>query len=131
MYLWRAVDDEGEVLDMLVQERRNKGAAFRLIQKLLKNQGIQAEAIVTDKLPSYRPAAGGLGRTDRHQPGGMRENNRAKKIPSANPSAGAKAAKIQVQGVGTEVFGHPRRCPKCVQPPAPSDPQTDPPPPAS
>ena len=77
MFLWRAVDDEGEVLDMLVQVRRKKGAALRLLRKLLKNQGVRPEAIVTDKLASYRAAARDLGQTDRHRPGGMRENNRA------------------------------------------------------
>jgi transposase-like protein len=77
MFLWRAVDDEGEVLDMLVQERRNKSAALRLLRKLLKNQGVRPETIVTDKLASYRAAARDLGLTDRHRPGGMRENNRA------------------------------------------------------
>jgi putative transposase len=39
MYLWRAVDHEGEVLDMLVQRRRNKRAALRLMRKLLRKQG--------------------------------------------------------------------------------------------
>ncbi len=77
MFLWRAVDDEGEVLDMLVQERRNKGAALRLLRKLLRNQGVRPDAIITDKLASYRAAARDLGLADRHQPGGMRENNRA------------------------------------------------------
>lgn len=77
MFLWRAVDDEGEVLDMRVQERRNKAAALKLLRKLLKNQGVDPEAIVTDKLASYRAAVRDLGLTDRHQPGGMRENNRA------------------------------------------------------
>jgi transposase-like protein len=77
MFLWRAVDDEGEVLDMLVQERRNKSAALRLLRKLLKNLGVRPNAIITDKLASYRAAARDLGLTDRHQPGGMRENNRA------------------------------------------------------
>jgi len=64
MFLWRAVDDEGEVLDMLVQERRNKSAALRLLRKLLKNQGVRPETIVTDKLASYRAAARDLGLTD-------------------------------------------------------------------
>lgn len=77
MYLWRAVDDEGEVLDMLVQERRSKAAALTLLRKLAKNQGVRPEAIVTDKLASYRAAARDLRLTDRHRPGGMRENNRA------------------------------------------------------
>ncbi len=77
MYLWRAVDDEGEVLDMLVQERRNKAAALKLRRKLLKNHGVHPETIVTDKLASYRAAARDLGLVDRHRPGGMPENNRA------------------------------------------------------
>lgn len=52
-YLWRAVDDEGPVLDVVVQARRNRKAALRLITKLLKNQGVRPERIVTDKLKSY------------------------------------------------------------------------------
>jgi putative transposase len=39
VYLWRAVDAEGEVLDVLVQVRRNKRAALRLMRKLLKKYG--------------------------------------------------------------------------------------------
>lgn len=39
MFMWRAVDSEGEVLDILVQKRRNKAAALKLLRKLLKNQG--------------------------------------------------------------------------------------------
>lgn len=77
MYLWRAVDDEGEVLDVLVQKRRNKHAALKLLRKLLKNQGVHPETITTDKLASYRAAAKVLRLTSRHRPGGMRENNRA------------------------------------------------------
>jgi transposase-like protein len=77
MWLWRAVDDEGEVLDVLVQKRRNAHAAMKLMRRLLKNQGIHPETITTDKLASYRAALRRLGLTDRHRPGGMRENNRA------------------------------------------------------
>jgi transposase-like protein len=73
MYLWRAVDDEGEVLDVLVQKRRNKVAALKLLRRLLKNQGLPPEAIVTDGLGSYRAAAKILGLSDRHRPSGMRE----------------------------------------------------------
>ena len=51
MYLWRAVDCEGEVLDVLVQSRRNKGAALKLMRKLLKTQGFVPAPIVTACLP--------------------------------------------------------------------------------
>jgi len=67
MWLWHAVDDEGEVLDMLVQKRRNTGAALRLLRKLLKNQGIHPETIVTDKLASYGAAT--LSCRNRHRAG--------------------------------------------------------------
>ena len=77
MYLWRAVDDEGDVLDVLVQKRRNKGAAMKLLRKLLKNQGVHPELITTDGLTSYRAATRELDFGDRHRPGRLRENNRA------------------------------------------------------
>jgi putative transposase len=50
VYLWRAVDHEGEVLDMLVQRRRDKRAALRLMRKLLKKQGFVPKLLTTDKL---------------------------------------------------------------------------------
>jgi putative transposase len=50
MFLWQAVDEVGEVLDMLVQKGRSKQAAARLLRKLLKRRGVQPEAIVTDIL---------------------------------------------------------------------------------
>ena len=53
MYMWRAVDSEGEVLDVLVQRRRDKAAALKLLRKLLKKQGFAPAVIVTDKLRSY------------------------------------------------------------------------------
>ena len=52
-FLWRAVDSEGEVLDFLIQSRRNTKAAIRLMRKLLKKQGFAPSTIVTDKLRSY------------------------------------------------------------------------------
>ena len=56
VYLWRAIDDEGTVLDVVVQARRNTTAAPRLLRKLLRHQGIMPERIVTDKLGSYGAA---------------------------------------------------------------------------
>jgi putative transposase len=76
VYLWRAVDREGEVLDVLVQSRRNKQAALKFIRKLLKSQGFCSTAVVTDKLPSYGAALSDLGMKARHITGG-RVNNRA------------------------------------------------------
>jgi transposase-like protein len=58
MYLWRAVDSEGEVLDLLVQSKRDTKAALRLLGKLLKKQGYAPHELVTDKLGSTaRPDA--------------------------------------------------------------------------
>jgi transposase-like protein len=76
MYLWRAVDDEGEVLDVLVQRRRNKAAARKLMRKLLKKQGFAPTVVVTDKLRSYSSAFRDLGLSARHEQG-LRKNNRA------------------------------------------------------
>jgi transposase-like protein len=76
MYLWRAVDHEGEILDMLVQRRRDKRAALRLIRKLLRKHGVAPKLVVTDKLRSYGAAFRELHLTCRHDQG-LRQNNRA------------------------------------------------------
>ena len=52
MYLWGAVDGEGEMLDVLVQKRRNKHTALKLLRKLLKHQGVHFVSLTTDKLAS-------------------------------------------------------------------------------
>ena len=75
-YLWRAVDAEGEVLDVLVQAKRNKPAALKLMRKLLKKYGFVPDKLVTDDLRSYATAARPLGIAKRHERGQWR-NNRA------------------------------------------------------
>lgn len=55
-WLWRAIDANGYVLDALLQSRRNKKAAVRLMRKLLKSQGFTPRVMVTDKLGSYSAA---------------------------------------------------------------------------
>jgi putative transposase len=55
-YLWRAVDQDGNVLDILVQSRRNKTAAKRFFRKLLKGLQYVPRVIITDKLKSYGAA---------------------------------------------------------------------------
>ena len=74
--LWRAVDSEGEVLDILVQPRRVRKAALKLMPKLLKKQGVAPASIVTDKLGSDRSALRELGLARRHDTGRWK-NNRA------------------------------------------------------
>jgi transposase-like protein len=76
VYLWRAVDAEGEVLDVLVQNRRNKHAALKLMRKLLKKYGLMPDKIVTDDVRSYSAAARELGISGHHERGRWR-NNRA------------------------------------------------------
>src|SRR5881275_2838270 len=76
MYLWRAVDHEGEVLEILVQRRRDKRAAVRLMRKLLRKQRFAPKQVTTDKLGSYRAAFRHLGLSCHHEQG-LRQNNRA------------------------------------------------------
>src|SRR5918911_1294531 len=76
VYLWRAVDHEGEVLDILVQRRRDKKAALKLMRKLLKKQGFAPAVVMTDKLHSYGAAFQEIGLSARREQG-LRQNNRA------------------------------------------------------
>jgi transposase-like protein len=76
LYLWRAVDSEGEVLDILVQSRRDRKAALKLMRNLLKEQGLVPDAVVTDRLASYQAALRELGLQHRQVTGG-RSNSRA------------------------------------------------------
>jgi putative transposase len=76
MYLWRAVDSEGEVLELLVQRGRDKTAAINLLRKLLKRNVPHPQVIVADKLRSYGAALRQLGFTGRHDQG-LLANNRA------------------------------------------------------
>ena len=76
MYLWRAVDSEGEVLDLLVQSKRDTAAALRLMRKLLRKEGYAPDELVTDKLGSYGAAQRRLRLSCCHEQG-LRKNNRA------------------------------------------------------
>ena len=55
-YLWRAVDQDGNVLDILVQARRDKHAAVKFLRKLLKGLAYVPRVLITDKLASYGAA---------------------------------------------------------------------------
>jgi transposase-like protein len=76
-YLWRAVDDEGEVLDLVMQRGRDKSAALRILRRLLHNQPVKPEVIVTDGLGSYGAALDELQLRHLHRPSGLIGNNRA------------------------------------------------------
>lgn len=75
VYLWRAVDHEGEILESYVTKKRDKSAALACMKKALKRHG-QAEVIVTDGLRSYPAAMRELGIIDRREMGRWK-NNRA------------------------------------------------------
>lgn len=66
-WLWPAVDQNGYVLDVLVQSRRDKRAAKRLLRKLLKKQGRAPRVMITDKLRSYGAAKKDLQLVSEHR----------------------------------------------------------------
>ncbi|QYU69441.1 IS6 family transposase [Leptolyngbya sp. 15MV] len=75
VYLWRAVDHEGEILESFVTKKRDKSAALAFMKKALKRHG-KVEAITTDGLKSYPAAMKELGNQDRREMGRWL-NNRA------------------------------------------------------
>ena len=120
MYLWRAVDSEGEVLDILVQSRRNKNAALKLMRKLLKRQGFVPDAFITDKLPFYGAAFRDLGLTKRHD-FGVRKNNRAENSHFAGPTSRTTNATFQTDPINAAVSLYPRHRLQHLQRPTSSD----------
>ena len=98
VYLWRAVDAEGEVLDVLVQSKRNKHAALKLMRKLLKKYAFVPERLVTDDLRSYSAAVRELGIERRHERGRWK-NNRAENShqPTRRPARRCSGSGARVQ----------------------------------
>ena len=74
-YLWRAVDHEGEVLEVFVTKRRDRKAALRFLRKAMKRYG-RPEVVVTDRLRSYCAAMNVIGNAERQKTGRWL-NNRA------------------------------------------------------
>lgn len=107
MWHWRAVDDEGKVLDVLVQKRRSKVAALKLLRRLLRNQGIHPETITTDKLASCVTAVRELGLKGAHRPGGLQANNRAENSHLPIRTTRTETAEVQVAGLSPEVSSPP------------------------
>ena len=107
-WLWRAVDNEGEVLDFLVQSKRNAQAALKLMRKLLKKQGWPPTRITTDKLRSYHVAIRTLGLTAQHIDN-KRANNRAENSHQPVRRRERKTAAFQITGFGPTLPEHPGR----------------------
>jgi transposase-like protein len=106
-YLWRAVDQDGDTLDILVQSRRNQRAAERFFRKLLKGEGASPRQLVTDKLP---PLFGGTAHHDafsaaRH---GATCQQPGRGFTSADPCARAPDAGFQVARSSAALSGRAR-----------------------
>jgi putative transposase len=91
VYLWRAVDAEGEILDMLVESKRDKHAALKLMRKLLKIYGFVPDRLITDDLRSYG-AARDLG-IEKHP-----ERGRWKNIRAENSHRATRRRERKMQG---------------------------------
>jgi len=74
-WLWRAVGQHGAVLDVLVQSRREKQAARRLMRKLFKKHGRAPRVLITDELKSYAAANKAMGNVEHHQHKGLNKRS--------------------------------------------------------
>ena len=106
-WLWRAVDQTGVVLDVLVQRRRDKQAAKRLLRKLLKKQMRPPRVMITDKLASYGAAKREIMPGVEHrQHKGL--NNRAENSHQPTPTPRAADEALQISWPGTTFPLRPR-----------------------
>src|SRR3954470_17388080 len=106
-WLWRAVDQTGMVLDVLVQSRRDKQAAKRLLRKLLKKQMRPPRVMITDKLASYGAAKREIMPGVEHrQHKGL--NNRGGELAPADPKTGAADEALQLAQAGSPFPFRPR-----------------------
>jgi putative transposase len=98
-YLWRAVDQDGNVLDILVQSQRNAKAATRFFKKLLKGLRYAPRVMITDKLAGYGAARKQMRLSIEHQQHkGL--NNRAENSHQPTRQKERQDAKVQVTGEG-------------------------------
>jgi transposase-like protein len=117
MYLWRAVDHEGEFLDMLIQRRRDTRSALRLMRKLLKKQGFAPKLLVpTNCAPTLRRCAVSvwpvrMSRGPQEQQGG--------EFASGSATTRAQAAAVQVASICPALCQHERCGSQHLQPATP------------
>ncbi|MBP9233274.1 MAG: IS6 family transposase, partial [Hyphomonadaceae bacterium] len=125
VWIWLAVDDEGEVMDMIVQKRRDTGAALRLLRRLLRNQHVEPESIATDGLKSYASALREVGLDHRHRQGHLRDNNRAENSHLAIRRRERKMLNFKSQKRGAALSRNARRHLQRVQHSTAHDQQAD------
>ena len=101
VYLWRAVDQEGEVLESYVTRTRDKAAALTFMKKALKRHG-SPEAITTDGLRSYRAAMNELGNAEKQEIGRWAQQPGGEQ-PPAVPTKRAGDAQVQADEDAAEV----------------------------
>lgn len=96
-YLWRAVDQEGEVLESLASRTRDKAAALTSMKKIMKRHG-RAKAITTDGLCSYKATMKSLGNAGKQEIGRW-ANNRVENSSPALSTTRAGHAKVPADGL--------------------------------
>src|SRR5260370_38808096 len=98
VFLWRAGDAEGEVLDVVVQAKRNKHAALKLMRKLLRKYAVVPERLVTDDLRSYSAATLDLGIDHLHEPCSRRRRRRTTRSRASSPASTARRGRAVCRG---------------------------------
>ena len=101
-WLWRAVDQNGFVLDILVQRRRDTGAAQRLMTKLLRSAVTPPRGMITDKLRSYGDCEGEDGPSRRTSPAQGSEQSGGE-LSSTDPATRTDHEAIQISSAGAAV----------------------------
>jgi hypothetical protein len=96
-YLWRAVDQNGNVLDILVTSRRDTQAATRFFRTLLTGLEYVPRVLITDKLASYGAARRRVLRSVEHRQSKYL-NNRGREVASTDPGAGTSDEEVHLSG---------------------------------
>ena len=118
-WLWRAVDDEGEVLDLLVQRRRDEAAAVKLMRKLVNKQGFALDVLVTDQAALLRRGKG-RNRLVGSPRSGLAQEQSGREFASTDSTTRAQDAAFQNARISPTILVCSRRRPKHVQRPTPS-----------
>ena len=119
-YLWRAVDHEGEVLEVFATKRRDRRAALKFLKRAMKRYG-RPEVIVTDRLRSYGAAMKEIGVEDRQRCGRWL-NNRAENSHQPFRRQRGSDGQVQRHQDPAEIRRRPRLDPQSFQPGTPSQP---------